>query len=191
LIGYWFLIIVAIGSFVLGIIVAMLLRPRKEQKKICENQPRMPDDKFLALQEYKLAVELYRDQNRLTWDKFKIFFAINSALLAAIGYLKHPLTLGVAFLGVFACIVWWQISDKNAAYSEYWIQRANQVGDNLKFDLLSEERYKKARREISGMKIDASNTILLIPYAFLILWVLSFAAQATCLILRFCWGVRC
>ena len=153
------------------------------------------------LEEYKLAVELIRDENKLTWERFKLFFVINSALLAAIGYLKHDWPwwpLPIASLGIVMCIVWWAVSAKNAAYSEYWTQRARELEPPLKLELLSRKRWNKAREDIRYFKIPANKVILLVPLAFLVVWIVTGIAcsiqlfstwfSAACSSAAFCWS---
>ena len=98
----------------------------------------------VLLEQWKLASELHRHEDNLSWQKMNYFVAINGALFAIVGVsgLTRPETLGVgggllAVFGIVVSVVWCLTQGRGAYYQHYRIQQARVAEERL---LVNNER---------------------------------------------------
>jgi len=106
------------------------------------------DEKYYALEEYKMGYGLIKAAAKEYWQRFQIFFAVNSGLLAAMKLVpgQEQVGAGIAFFGAILCWIWFFVSGKMSAYELYWNRGLDRPGKVLGYTLLSERRYNDFRR---------------------------------------------
>ena len=105
----------------------------------------MTDDKLL-IEQWKLASELQKHEDNLSWGKFQYFTAFNSALLAALAFLQDNdledsfLFIVIPVLGFALSVSWRFVHERGRAYHKSWIEIAKkseeQLSENLENKLI-------------------------------------------------------
>jgi len=132
------------------------------------------DDKYYALEEYKLAFRLLLLENKVCWERFKVLALVNSGLLAAWGVLPRQEQywgIGLAIAGLGVSVSWFFISLKMAANTRFWAEATHGPGAVLKFGLLSKGAHNKYFHGLSKWRrVRASSWQLIVPAVFGIVW---------------------
>jgi hypothetical protein len=160
-----------------------------------------------ALLGYEMAITLWIFQGEQRWARFNTMLVINGIIIGAIGLVmtngrKEPaLTLPLALIGLFLCIIWFVFMQREDKYAQYYAWSAReledkylsdpvktltqirlfQMGDTVPFEISSEskklylgrlERYLTAKRV--GCVIIA---ILVLIYFFAIIYTCQQVSQ--------------
>lgn len=102
------------------------------------------DRNDLLLEQWKMAAELHRHGNEVTWNRFNYFIAMNGVLAsaAAVVYSSHTqdlvqvrLPLSMLFLfGSFVSWAWFLAHCRGEAYNRYRQHQAGAAEDALKIE---------------------------------------------------------
>ena len=144
-------------------------------------------DETIWLENYKLLMDLIGYESKNYWDRYNVFLALNSGLLAALVLLgsrspimKLPL-VGISFFGMIQGIAWFLVVARASAYLRHWIKTAREIEENKLQQLTIFKKEEEFRSRLNGYeKAPIMKTVLVIPvlasalWFLLTLWVLIF-----------------
>jgi len=144
-------------------------------------------DETIWLENYKLLMDLIGYESKNYWDRYNVFLALNSGLLAALVLLgsrspimKLPL-VGISFFGMIQGIAWFLVVARASAYLRHWIKTAREIEENKLQQLTIFKKEEEFRSRLNGYeKAPIMKTALVIPvlasalWFILTLWVLIF-----------------
>lgn len=97
----------------------------------------------LLLEQWRVASELHRHENNLSWQKFNYFIATNGVLISVLGagwsmaarYNVNIRPLGLVILfGAIVSFVWTAIQRHGQLYQRYRIEQAKKAEKDLKIN---------------------------------------------------------
>jgi len=132
-------------------------------------------------------MDLIGYESKNYWDRYNVFLALNSGLLAALVLLgsrspimKLPL-VGISFFGMIQGIAWFLVVARASAYLRHWIKTAREIEENKLQQLTIFKKEEEFRSRLNGYeKAPIMKTALVIPvlasalWFILTLWVLIF-----------------
>jgi len=123
------------------------------------------------LKEFELNVEMWKHYDNLRQDKNKTFLAVNTILMAALGFalkdhlsspvpsvVKHLILL-VSALGILVSVLWFLLLSRNAAYVRFHRSRVQELETKVNFETFKNqpEALKNSRfiwKRLSSSVID-------------------------------------
>jgi hypothetical protein len=135
----------------------------------------------LLLEQWKLASELQRHEDNLSWQKFGYGVAINGALLGAITIGPHEnapalLRLIVPLVGAAVCGAWHLMQTRVALYQLHRTKQARCAEEQLnKLEGATVLSVYREGPEASGLySIGAQSLISYVPIFFVVAWLAVF-----------------
>jgi len=100
----------------------------------------------LLLEEWKLASELHRHEDSLTWQKFNYYITLNGILLSVLcvvwsDFAVNPnnpnlrlVSAVICAFGALVSLVWFAMHKRGQLYQHYRIAQAKEIEKDLKID---------------------------------------------------------
>ena len=91
----------------------------------------------LLLEQWKLASQLHRHEDDITWRRVQYFLALNGTLMTVVGVLWNNIlssnedelifiTIAISLFGVLTCALWAFAQERARMYHFTWIQKAKE-----------------------------------------------------------------
>lgn len=159
----------------------------------------MPDrltNEELFLEQWKLASELQRHEDVLTWGKFQHFTTLLTALVGVLGYLWlnvdrtkfFEIGMIVAGLGIILSFAWLITHERGRMYQTHWIDTAKDaefgiIGERMEINLTLYSRMDFEGKPKTGFlaRFSTQKSITWLIGFILILWI---ALLITCIVAR-------
>jgi hypothetical protein len=92
-----------------------------------------------ALIGYQMAVALWTNQGNQSWARFNVMLVVNGIIIAAIGLASNQnpqplLTLLLPFAGLLICAIWFILTRREKAYSDYYVMSARELEEKYLSD---------------------------------------------------------
>jgi hypothetical protein len=162
----------------------------EEPDKEVNKQPTITKEELL-LEQWKMASELHRHEDNMTWNRFIYFLTINGILLSVFGTIvaaavvnKVVLSIMISAFGAFISLAWFMMQIRGKFYHRYRNEQAKDVERRL---LVNNERvltlYETGLDEQILFEINplwkkliflsTNNLVLLLSLVAFVLWLFS------------------
>lgn len=157
--------------------------------------------KILNWESYRLLVDLVKHEEQMLWSRTQLFFILNSAFVAILGYggsqkldglLTTPALFKlVCFYGVFTSVLWPVLLKRTVDFYDHWVEQLKFLESTypvpIKTFQLADEYFVKGRITLGGHTFEMGRfakllrihqILTLIPLVFLVMWLLMFVIKS-------------